>query len=394
VDQPVRADVTTVERVEDIEAFRGLRKTWNDLLADSGAARPFLTWEWLFTWWKHLADGRRLRLLLVRRRGELIAIAPLCSRRRGLSGLLALPSLEFLGAGDVGSDYLDLIVRRGREEIAVRAIAEELEGEDVVLEFRRLARRDSVAGTLAGQLRQRGWAQSASAPDVCPFIRLSGHSWESYLTSLGPRHRYNFRRRLRGLMRRFDVRLCRARSGEERRDAFERLVAMHNLRWSGRGGSTALHRPALVSFHREAIEEISEQGWLRLLILRLDGRPVAILYGFLYRRVFYFYQSGFDLAFHKDSVGLVTLGLAIQSAIEEGAEEFDLLHGSESYKYQWTGEARELERVELYPPHARGVLSRAATDLGRNVRGMARRLLPGPAVSADPGWETKVDADA
>ena len=393
MDQPVRADVTTVERVEDFEAFLRLRTAWNDLLAESGADRPFLTWEWLFTWWKHLGGGRRLYLLLVRRGGELIALAPLSSRRRGVSGLLSLPMLEFLGAGEVGSDYLDLIVRRGREEIVARAIAEHLHEGDVMLDLRQLTRNGCVVRALAGRLRALGWAQSETAPDVCPFIRLSGHSWETYLASLGPRHRYNFRRRLRALQKRFDVRLHRADSGQERHDAFELLVSMHNLRWSQRGGSTALHTPPLVAFHREAIEEASGRGWLRLLILMLDGSPAAILYGFLYRRVFYFYQSGFDPRFCKDSVGLVTLGLAIKSAIEEGAEEFDLLHGSEPYKFQWAREVRELQRLELYPPHARGVVSRAAAELVRNVRGVARRLLPGAAATTDPAWEAWVDVD-
>jgi len=385
--------MTTVERIEDVEAFWRLRTAWNELLADSDADRLFLTWEWLFTWWRHLAAGRRLYLLLVRHGGELIAVAPLASRRRGLSGLLALPMLEFLGGGDVGSDYLDIIVRRGREETAVRAIAEHLDEEDVVLELRQLARRDCLARALAGQLRMRGWVQSEVAPDVCPFIRLSGHSWESYLATLGPRHRYNFRRRLRSLKRRFDVRLQRADSERERCDAFELLVSMHNLRWSERGGSNALHTPALVAFHKESIEQTSARGWLRLLILRLDDRPAAILYGFMHRRVFSFYQSGFDLACSKDSVGLVTLGLAIESAIEEGAEEFDLLHGSEPYKFQWAREVRELHRLELYPPHARGAVSRAAAELGRNVRGLARRLRPGIPTAADLAGEAAIDAD-
>src|SRR5207245_43184 len=81
-----------------------------------------------------------------------------------------------------------------------------------------------------------------------------------------------------------------------------------------------------------------DRGWLRLSELRLDGRPAASLYGFRYRDTFSFYQSGFDPAYARDSVGLVTMGLAIRSAIEEGAAEYDLLHGDEAYKFQWARE--------------------------------------------------------
>ena len=76
--------------------------------------------------------------------------------------------------------------------------------------------------------------------------------------------------------------------------------------------------------------------------------PVAALYGFFYQRVFYFYQSGYDPRYRKHSVGLVTMGLAIKSAIEDGAEEYDMLHGDESYKFQWAKDVRELEHLELY----------------------------------------------
>ncbi len=368
--------MTTVERIEDLEGFQRLREAWGELLTDSSAAVVFLTWEWLFAWWKHLSGGRRLFILVVRRSREIIAIAPLAARRRGFTRLLALPRLEFLGSGNVGSDYLDLIVRRGHEETAIQALSEHLDRAHITVELGRVRKEACIARDLAGRLQRRGWSLSDAATEVCPFIRLSGHSWDSYLESLGPRHRYNFRRRLRNLSARFDVRMQQAGSPGARGRALDSLVAMHNLRWRERGGSNALHTPALVSFHREVVGWTSERGWLRLLILSLNDRPAATLYGFVYRRVFSFYQAGFDLEHRKDSVGLVTLGLAIKSAIEEGAEEFDLLHGSEPYKFHWAREVRALERLELYPPHARGALSRGAAELGRNARRLARRLLP------------------
>ena len=375
VDRPLD-DMTTVERIEDLEGFRRIREAWDDLLADSDADVPFLTWEWLYTWWTHLSLGRRLCILAVRRGGTLVAIAPLAARRRGLSGLLTLPTLEFLGTGHVGSDYLDLIVRRGHEAIATQALAEHLDRGDLALELGQLRKDGCAARELAGRLRLRGWRLSDQAADVCPYARLAGHTWGSYLEGLGSSHRYNFRRRLRNLSKRFEVRMERATSPGERHQALELLIAMHNQRWSERGGSNALHTPSLVAFHREIVGRSSERGWLRLLVLWLDDRPVASLYGFMYRRVFYFYQAGFDLEHRKDSVGLVTMGLAVKSAIEEGAEEFDMLHGSEEYKFRWTREVRALEKLDLYPPHARGALSRGAVELGRNARRLARRLLP------------------
>src|SRR6185503_3136994 len=122
------------------------------------------------------------------------------------------------------------------------------------------------------------------------------------------------------------------------------------LRRSSRGGSDAFHTPALLSFHDEMTRLALQKDWLRLFTLWLDDEPAASLYGFRYKSVFYFYQTGFDPRFNEFSVGLVTMGLAIKSALEEGAEQYDLLHGAERYKFHWASETRELGQLEFYPP--------------------------------------------
>jgi len=85
-------------------------------------------------------------------------------------------------------------------------------------------------------------------------------------------------------------------------------------------------------------------------LLRLDGRPAAAVYGLRYGPTFSFYQSGFDPALARHSVGLVALGLSIREAIAEGATEYDLLHGREPYKFLWARRTRDLGRIDLFPP--------------------------------------------
>ena len=365
-----------VETVEDPRSFESLKEEWNELLRASRSESLFLTWEWLWTWWKHLSDGRRLRLLTVRCGRELIAIAPLAVRPPRVRRLLPFRAVEFLGSGLIGSDYLDVIIRGGKEQGACHALADFLQHEKLMLELTQLERRSCVAETLAAELKRRGWRLSETKTEVCPFINLSGHSWQSYLATLGPEHRYNFLRRLKNLMKQFEVRFEQVHTEEQRREALDLLIALHNLRWRNRGSSEAFCTADLVSFHDELSRLALERGWLRLFVLRLDGKPAAALYGFSYHRIFYYFQAGFDPSFGKLSVGLVTMGLAIKSAIEEGAEGYDLLHGDEPYKFHWARAARELGRVELYPPGARGLLYKGTLAVSRATRRMARRVLP------------------
>jgi len=110
----------------------------------------------------------------------------------------------------------------------------------------------------------------------------------------------------------------------------------------------------------------------------MNGRPIGGLYGFRRGARFYFYQSGYDPAWRKYSVGLVTMGLAIKHALAEGAEEYDLLHGTEAYKFRWAKETRDLSRVHLFPPSWRGWLCRASFEAENQGKHAARRWLPQP----------------
>src|SRR2546422_2657729 len=381
-----------IQRIEDPADFANLREEWNGLLAASQADCLFLTWEWLYTWWKPLGGRRRLHLLLARDGRELAAIAPLAQRPPVLRRLLLFPALEFLATGIVGSDYLDVIVRRGTEQEVCDALAMAWEGAPLALEFA-YVQRESFSAALARQLGQRGWTMQDTSINVCPVIDLAGHSLESYLASLGSAHRYNFQRRLRNRPKRFDVRLDLVRTEAERREALEALVALHTRRWEERGGSDAFASPGLVSFYDEVSQLALRRGWLRLFVLRLDGKPAAVLHGYRYGRTFYFYQSGFDPIFAKESVGLVMMGLTIRHAIEEGAAEYDLLHGAEPYKFHWMPQVRELTRLELFPPGTRGAVCRRIVAASGRVRRTARHLLGDSATEriASRGWVGVMD---
>jgi CelD/BcsL family acetyltransferase involved in cellulose biosynthesis len=372
-------DDWTVRSLRTAEEFRDLRDEWNALLASSRSDSLFLTWEWLFTWWQHLGVAGRLDILVVRDGDRLKGVAPLARAGSAPERWFLAPRHRLLGTGTVGSDYLDLIVEEGAETETVEALTRHFERNGSLVELGQLARGSSTAAKVAEALGRRGWTVVESFTNVCPVVDLEGKTWESFVASLGPSHRQNVRRRLRKLETRFAVRLDRAESEAALEEALEILVRLHRQRWDARGGSDALDDPAVVGFHREFARLALARGWLRLYVLRLDGRPTAALYGFRYGDRFLYYQSGFDPAFADMSVGLVIMALAIRSAIEEGLREYDLLHGAEPYKFHWATGVRELGRLELYPPSLESLLQRTARRAVRGTKGLLRSWLAGAA---------------
>lgn len=373
----------SLEVINTEKGFEELREEWAELLADSASNCVFLTWEWLHTWWKHLGGGRKLHVVVVRSGADVIAIAPLASPSTKLARLARIRALEFLGTGSVGSDYLDIIVRRGKEDEATENLADYFRRENFVLDLKQVLESGSLAQKLAGRLQEQRWKGSEIRTNICPFIDLAGHTWESFQAGLGPKHRYNFHRRLKNLHRTFDARFECVVSEDRRSSALLTLVALHNERMQARGGSDGLHTNALLGFHEELTRLALSRNWLRLFVLSLNGEKVAALYGFMYGKKFYFYQSGFAPSYATHSVGLVTMGLAIEAAIEEGAEEFDLLHGDEKYKSLWAKQQRHLVRMELCPPTPRAWIYTKAIGLNRLARRAARVSL---TMLQSPRW--------
>jgi CelD/BcsL family acetyltransferase involved in cellulose biosynthesis len=380
-----------VETLTSIESIASIAGEWNELLSTSRADCLFLTPEWLTTWWKHCGAGD-LAVHAIRYGRDLLGIAPLRTAPSRSCPPIHTRAFQFLGTGNVGSDYLDVMVRPARRGQTLDVLATTLARERRVLDLSQLARGSSSALALAERLERRGWRSIRRTIARCPHIAFDGRDFEGYLESLGASHRANFRRRLRQLAREFEVEWQPARDESERREAIEILFHLHHDRFSDRGGSDALHTEALRDFHRELSGVALRRGWLRLWVLRLDQRPAAALYAFRYGRGYLFYQAGFAREFTRWSVGLVAMGLAIRAAIEEGAEEFDLLHGDETYKSLWAGSARELERIELFPPtlsgHTHRLLrrgARAARDMATRRQGEASPAPPPPAHPPTPG---------
>jgi len=368
---PRAATPVTVQQVEDAAAFAALRPDWNELLRASLSDNPFLTWEWQYTWWNQLRESSALRLIVVHSGEELIAIAPL---RLVTSQWPWFSRLEFLGTGYAGSDYLDLIVRRGRELESITALAQYFKAQQVYLRFNHLPPR-SLATRLAAALASDGWISSAAEAGTCPIIPLAGHTFDSYLATLGSSHRANVRRRIKAVRQQFDTRLDRVTTNRERRDALSALAVWSERRWKDWGGSTAFMTPAVHAFQEQVTERALEQGWLLMYVLRLNGKAAAVMYGFNYGGRFYFYQHGFDDRYKAQSLGLVLMGLTIRAVIDEGAREFDMLWGVEAYKFLWARDVCALQRIELFPPNLRGTLYRRALEIRRKARKLTGQLL-------------------
>ena len=340
-------------RLEPIDDLASVREEWTALAESAG--NLFATWEWADAWWRVYGADRPLHVTGCRdESGRLVAVLPLY-----LSTRRPVRTLRFLGHGP--ADQLGPVCapedRTAVAEAAKRLLMEELGAWDLLL-AERLAPAEGWAGALGGRVVHT---------EDSPTLLIAGRSFDEFLASRSKNFREQVRRRERKLRREHEVEL--RLSGPDRLDAdMDMLFRLHAARWS-EGKSSAL-AGSRERFHRDFAGRALERGWLRLWVLEADGAPRAAWYGFRFAQMDWYYQSGRDPDWERQSVGFVLLAHTIRQAFDDGMTEYRLLRGGEEYKGRFASDDPGLETVAL----PRGLLGRGAIAAAAAARSMPPAL--------------------
>ena len=190
----------TIRKVTSIAEFESLRHIWDELLTKCADRNIYLTWEWLFTWFKHYGKDKELSLELIEDETKIIGIIPLMSARYKF-GPIGFNILENMGS--TFPDYGGAILTERKEE----AIA-------TFLAYLHDKRMDGNTALVMSQIPKDSqfyyllWEQSTSFRDslvlydkvitTCPYLPLP-MTTDEYLRSLHRKRRGNLRRALQSL---------------------------------------------------------------------------------------------------------------------------------------------------------------------------------------------------
>src|SRR5204863_7867824 len=162
-----------------------------------------------------------------------------------------------------------------------------------------------------------------------PVLELDG-DWEEVYRAKTTGKRRNQNARKRGQLAaaaRLETEV--AREPDELAAALEDAFAVHEVRWRGRPDGSGFATPAGRQFHRAALRRLAELGIPRIVALRLDGRPLAFHYFFLFERRLSVHRLAFDPAYARHSPGPLDTPDAIEAAAADGATIVEFLGGAE-----------------------------------------------------------------
>ncbi|EPX62095.1 Cellulose biosynthesis protein [Cystobacter fuscus DSM 2262] len=370
-----------VSTVRTASGLAGMRAEWNALLDDSQAG-PFNAWEWLYPWCRRIGTDRQPFVLQARdRSGALVGLLPLGFDYHWVLGR-PIRRLAFLGESHVGSDYLDVVARRGREEEVARTFASalwELRDQWDVLDLTDL-REDSVTvRVLRETFEKHGVGTTLTERYVCPYETLGrGESFDDFLKRTSRRD--NYLRRKKWLEKQEGYRIEKTEAPGALAAPLTDFFRLHAMRWESDGGSQGIRGRGVESFHRDATQLLAERGRLRLYTMKVGGQAVASVYGIVHGSSFIYFQSGYDPAWRNRSVGLVLVGETFRDALEAGLTDYDFLRGTETYKSDWTTKQRRTVSLRVLSPNGDGEWFVRREQGMRQVREVAKRLLPQDAV--------------
>ncbi|MBP6250841.1 MAG: GNAT family N-acetyltransferase [Leptothrix sp. (in: Bacteria)] len=363
-----------VHLITTTEALEALRNDWVALQDRMPGTSVFMTWEWQFIWWKHYGQGQPLRVLVVKDGERVLGILPLYLQRRRVFKFFPVRLLRNVGTGgDTTPDDLDPLIDPDQVEAVAAALVDHLLTQPLGQDLTCLA--DFQPGSVFARLlhqgsvnRSRSLHEGSSATITYTPLPLS---WDAYLESLHRDRRNVIRRFRRKLEATPGARLFTWSDLHSLDEGVDRLIELHHARWTEKGGSHAFRSDAYCGFHREVMRTLFAQGRLRLHGAEVDGHIVALLYCYRFRdRVLYF-QGGFDPEVASLRPGLTLMGYAIEQAIAEGAQVFDMLRGEYDFKTQWAKRKRSTAQATVFE----GSLAAALWRLRMHLLPPAKRFL-------------------
>ncbi len=240
---------------------------------------------------------------------------------------------ELLGGQDV-ADRLDILVEPGYEEEAVRALLEQ--SWEKPLRLPNLAP-DATLYRWVPRLTERWRKEQTDSNPVLPLPR----SFEEYLRGLSKHQRHELRRKMRRAERLGGPLTFVLDKTGARTDDFLRL---HR---ASHPDKHAFMDDRMEGFFRILLSSWAREGTLNLALLEARGQALAAMLQVACGPVLHLYNSGFDPGHRELAPGVVLLGFCLKDAIDRGFGEYDLLRGTERYKYDLGGQDRPVWSLEV-----------------------------------------------
>ena len=124
--------------------------------------------------------------------------------------------------------------------------------------------------------------------------------------------------------------------------------------WKGRQGSALAMDPQVGLFYRRYAHAACERQTLRLGLLSIGERAVAMQLGIELADSFWLFKMGFDEEFSRCSPGALMMIESLRCARLRGCSRYEFTGKREKWNQIWTQESHPAVALNIHPPGIRG----------------------------------------
>lgn len=335
-----------INEINGINQFFELRHKWNRVLERSKDSNPFLTWEFLSTYWKHFGKNKKLRILCIENENKIIAIAPLRQSRYNFAGSLSYNVIEPLALG--AADYTGLILAEREADCLKLFLNYLVENDDWDFIYLYDLPGTSIIPELLPKVCETISPKFEFIEGVvCPYISLP-ESMNVFIKGLDGKFKKNLRRCTKNLQRDYQrVELKRYDEFSSVEEAMNIYFELHQKRWKLKGKPGVYYAQKNCDFDLDLSKVFANNDWLALYFLTASDEPIAAQYCLEYKEKMYYGLGGFDPDYSKYSVGNIITAKVIERCIAKGIREYDFMKGGESYKFGWSAKYRRNSGIKF-----------------------------------------------
>jgi CelD/BcsL family acetyltransferase involved in cellulose biosynthesis len=329
----------SVQVISSPEAFAQCRSAWDRLIAESGVPHPFVSHAWLSAWWESFGQDKTLQIFVVKSGTEWIGAAPMMISNSKMYGLAVRRLDSIYNYHTPRSEFPVKPERRDEVfKLLWKVMSDPSADWDAVV-LHQLVAASPTLSSFEKFARNDGWRTGRWTAPASPFIAL-GCTYETLLGRLSSNMRNNLRKRYMKLSEVGPVDIEIVDSASAVPSAMAEGLRIEAAAWKGQAGTAMMCDPDVQQFYTRLAVNAAQDGLLKLVFLRVNGKRIAFNYVLDQHGVLFGLKIGYDPDYQSYSPGNMLRALILQDACARGYREYDFLGVSDAWKLAWTKEAR------------------------------------------------------
>ncbi len=326
--------------ITEINKFQEIAAQWDEALLFSKEDNPFLLSTFLLAWWKYYSASLKFRAFVLYDDKNIVGGLPLCENKNGY--------LEY--PGGITANYTEVMSLKKSQDLwkyLLEALSR-LEGWRCVrLDRIRKSRlnADRINSAVLGQknilldLHRSEYSYSINIPE----------NFSDYIRVLPKKLRYYIRRSESEFSKLGKISLCPFKDYDEISALTDTYISFSRSSFKKRNNQSAFENKTYCLFFKELISRMYQSGYLDVKALKLNGRIIAIHFGYSLGNNLNYVFPAFDIAFADLNPGHLLIYKLIELGAKRKNKIFDFYTGYSFYKKQWSDVKEEVFSLDIRP---------------------------------------------